>query len=97
MLLCRRKTYSEYYFSATGDGDSIWISFTFFFNAKLGGLTQKCTKGPKCSYLSQQMWDICDNCIHGTSLFLSLQILGETFHKCLFIHSKNLFENLLVT
>ena len=68
-----------------------------FFQCKIRGLTQKCTKGPKCSYLSKQMWYICDATIayiHSTSLFLSLQILGETFHKCLFIHSKNLFENL---
>lgn len=25
---------------------------------------------------------------------LAYKSLGETFHKCLFIHSKNLFENL---
>ena len=42
MLLCRLKTYSEYYFSAT-DGDSIWISFTFF-QCKIRGANPKMHK-----------------------------------------------------
>ena len=93
MLLCRPKTYSEYYFSATGDGDSIWISFTFFFQCKIRGANPKMHKRSEMQLFIQADVGYMRQ-LHSTSLFLSLQILGETFHKCLFIHSKNLFENL---
>ena len=64
-----------------------------FFQCKIRGANPKMHKRSEMQLFIQADVGYMRQ-LHSTSLFLSLQILGETFHKCLFIHSKNLFENL---